>query len=276
LDADTLSNKQMLQIAAELKCSETAFVMQSGKADYRVRFFSPAMEVPLCGHGTIAMFHVLGSEGLLAGGAVAEGLLDVSLETNVGVLPIQVGMPVGGKVDEVIMHQLLPTFANFKGTLEDVARGLGIAPVGIVEHQIEVASTGNPSLKVPLKSIKVMASIKPDFDKVLELCRIAGTKCVHVYTLETSEPGSTAHCRNFASGHGVLEDPVTGTASGSLGCYLMKNIIDTSGRYLLEQGYEIGRKGKVRVFVDGSPDKITGVRISGQAITVFSGKARVV
>ncbi|HDN95681.1 MAG TPA: PhzF family phenazine biosynthesis protein, partial [Thermoplasmatales archaeon] len=57
LEADLLNEKQMQRIAADLKCSETAFLMKSEKADYKLRYFTPIREVDLCGHATIATFY---------------------------------------------------------------------------------------------------------------------------------------------------------------------------------------------------------------------------
>lgn len=56
LNADSLSEKEMAKIAAVLGFSETAFVLQSNVADFKLRFFTPNEEVDLCGHATIASF----------------------------------------------------------------------------------------------------------------------------------------------------------------------------------------------------------------------------
>jgi len=68
LDADSLSEEQMLKIAKEVGYSETAFVMKSTKADFKVRFFTPTDEVDLCGHATIATFNLLRDLGAITVG----------------------------------------------------------------------------------------------------------------------------------------------------------------------------------------------------------------
>ena len=66
LDADNLTEKQMQGIAKKVGFSETAFVMSSDSADFRVRFFTPSDEVDLCGHATIATFKLLLLKGRIA------------------------------------------------------------------------------------------------------------------------------------------------------------------------------------------------------------------
>src|SRR3972149_3933249 len=68
LGADDLTDLQMISISAELGFSESAFVQTSSKADFKVSFFTPNEEVPLCGHATIGTFHVLHEKGLISQG----------------------------------------------------------------------------------------------------------------------------------------------------------------------------------------------------------------
>ena len=75
LEADDLNRNLMQKIAAELKCSETAFVSTSKNATFRVHFFSPLKEVDLCGHATIATFYTMAKSGILKESRV-------SMETN--------------------------------------------------------------------------------------------------------------------------------------------------------------------------------------------------
>ena len=97
IDAEHLSANQMQAIAKEVGYSETAFVMKSDKADFRVRFFTPTNEVDLCGHATIATFNLLRDLGIVAKGQYTQ-------ETKAGVLKIAICE------DEVFMEQKLPEF----------------------------------------------------------------------------------------------------------------------------------------------------------------------
>src|SRR5690242_3795664 len=86
-DADDLSDAQMLAIAREMNLSETSFVLRSQVADVRARYFTPAEEIPMAGHPTVATFHALLETGRLA--AQAE-TTTFSLELKAGVLRVEV------------------------------------------------------------------------------------------------------------------------------------------------------------------------------------------
>ena len=83
LDADLLKDKEMLKIAKEVGYSETAFVSKSNVADFKVRFFTPANEVSLCGHATIATFNLLRDKELINPGIYTQ-------ETKAGILKLDV------------------------------------------------------------------------------------------------------------------------------------------------------------------------------------------
>lgn len=82
-DADGLSESSMKEIASEVGYSETAFVMKSHMADFRVRFFTPIEEVDLCGHATIAAFNLMRDEKIILPGNYTQ-------ETKAGVLKLRV------------------------------------------------------------------------------------------------------------------------------------------------------------------------------------------
>ena|SRR5690606_6312502 len=83
--AEGLTDAEMQDIARELNLSETAFVVPSMVADFRVRFFTPTKEIPLAGHPTIATMHTLAEEGRVD---LSGGPKRVVQELNIGVLPV--------------------------------------------------------------------------------------------------------------------------------------------------------------------------------------------
>mgnify|MGYP000997145884 FL=1 len=88
--ADGLTEEQMQRIARELNNSETAFIFSSASPDYdvEVRFFTPTMEVPLCGHATIAAHYVRAVEGDAVSGRVRQ-------KTKAGILPVDIIQEIG-------------------------------------------------------------------------------------------------------------------------------------------------------------------------------------
>ncbi len=261
LDADGLSDATMQAIAQAVGFNETAFVLPSTRADLRLRYFTPGHEVDLCGHATVASFVALHQHGRLPGGGFPRRL---TLETRAGLLPVTVEL---GGVGEpvVIMAQAPAQFESFAGDRAALARVLGIAPDDLrADLPILYGSTGLWTLVVPVQGLDAMRRMKPltaEFPSVL--AERPGAS-IHPFCLETIDPDAHLHARHFSSPRsGTVEDPVTGTASGVLGAYHLEFIADEAPSPLVvEQGQEIGRDGRVRVWVERR-DGRCHVRVGG-------------
>ena len=101
IDSPSLSDSQMAFITKELEVSETAYVYPSNKADCKVRFFSPSIEVNLCGHATIATFYTMALENILVKD-------NITMETKAGILPINIINDYKGNIERVMMTQAKP------------------------------------------------------------------------------------------------------------------------------------------------------------------------
>jgi trans-2,3-dihydro-3-hydroxyanthranilate isomerase len=269
--ADGLGEEQMQAIAREMNLSETAFVFPSNVATFRVRFFTPAKEIPLAGHPTIATMHALAEEGRID---VSVGRLRVTQELSVGVLPVDLARDESGRV-RVAMTQAAP---EFLATLDPAraAEALGLDPADCIPHlPVQVVSTGTPQVMVPVRSLDVLRAVQPDYALLAALERDFGYFSTHVFTLETLDPASRAHSRHFLGGGGPLEDPVTGSASGGMAAYLWRHGLVRERRYTVEQGHLMGRPGLVEVEVEGDGDEPRVVRVAGSAVTVLRGTIRV-
>ncbi len=255
-----LTEVQMLAVAKTVGFSETAFVTPSEKADFRVRFFTPAAEVDLCGHATIATFSYLLKIGKVTAGTYTQ-------ETGAGVLSVEVR-----ETGEIFMEQSLPEYSSIlKG--DGIADSLGIRVEELREDlPVQIVSTGLRDILIPVKSLEVLRAIKPDFEKIKHLSKANDAGGYHVFTLET-EKGGTAHCRNFAPLYDIPEESATGTSNGALACYLWKHGVERvkAGEMLtFEQGYTMGRpseiKGLLREGSHGDQKEITRVLIGGKAV----------
>ena len=241
-----LDDSQMKQISRELEVSETAFVFPSTVADYKVRFFSPTVEVDLCGHATIATFFTMASQGLFP----RRGMYRVTQETNVGILPVSIYYDSDGRLDRVMMTQGKPIYKDIYIDISLIAESLKIDTKDIDDSLPQQSvSTGLFTLPVCVKSIDILRNIHPDFTKIKEICTKLGVGSYHVFTFETIEPHSAYHARNFAPLYGITEDPVTGTANGALSSYLVYHHLLTTHKLICEQGDIIGRPGRVYVEV---------------------------
>ena len=255
LDADCLVETSMQKTAARIGLSETAFVQKSVAADFKIRFFTPAAEVDLCGHATIAVFSLLFGLRRLRAGKYRQ-------ETKAGVLGVEVQ-----KDGTVFMEQSLPSFESAVDRGE-VAGSLGLGPNSLrPDMPVQIVSTGLRDIIVPINSLGDLLNIKPDLDKITDISKKYGAVGYHAFSLETKHK-STAHCRNFAPLYGIPEEAATGTSSGALACYLFRHgrITDTQAQKLVfEQGYGMRRPSEIFVRLDIENRNITGVHVGGKA-----------
>ena len=257
LDSPDLSEEQMANISKKLKVSETAFVFPSVKADFKIRFFTPEIEVDLCGHATIATFFTMASEGFFP----KNKNLSITQETKAGILPVNIEFSDDGNVYSVMMTQAKPILKDIHLDILEIANSLKISPDEIDRSLPEqVVSSGLFTLPICIKSFKTLKSIKPDFEKIKHLCKKLEVGSFHLFTFDTIEPRSIYHARNFPPLYGINEDPVTGTANGAVCNYLIKNRIIQEDTLICEQGDTIGRSGRVFVEIDNNT-----VRVGGRA-----------
>jgi len=259
LTSPQLTETQMKQISKELEVSETAFVFPSNIADYKLRFFSPEVEVELCGHATIATFFALAEKDFLD---TNQPTVTLDQETKVGILPVDIYCS-NGHCEKVMMTQQRPILKGVRINFQKLATSLNtdMADIdGSLPQQI--VSTGLFTLPVCIKSFEILQHLNPHFDKIKEICRTHHVGSLFPFTFDTLEEQSTYHARCFAPLYGINEDPVTGTANGAVSCYLVKNKILKETKLLCEQGDIMGRPGRVIVEVD------TTVKVGGIATIV--------
>ena len=273
-----LTPKQMQAIAREMNLSETTFVLPSTRATKRIRFFTPTAELPLAGHPTIGTWWTLAELGLVD--VPRDGVCRVTQETGSGVLPVDIHMK-GGKPEQVVMVQALPAFEETALDVDELSAALGGSAGLVSEPAPQVVSTGLPQLMVPIRSLEALKSLPSGGAGagLARMLRSVGTDCAMCYALETEHPEANVHCRMFAPGLGVPEDPATGSASGALGSYLVWHGImrphDGVANIHIEQGFEIGRPSHIHVGISvGNGGEITEVRVGGRAITVIKGELR--
>ena len=267
-DADDLDPVVMQRIAREMKM-ETAFVLASTVADWRLRWWAPLTEVPLCGHGTVAACHVLAELGRLQ----VPGVYQV--ETPAGVLGVEL-RPNDHGVCEVWFDIPIPDWEPSQVLPVALAGALRIDEKKI-NHQL-VPMRGSSIMYVAMHSLFDLLALKPDFTALDLLSRTHDVYGWAFYALQGVSQESIAHLRFFAPQIGINEDPVTGAAQGPLGALLVgAGLIGDNGsnvvEYQAEQGDAISRPGRVKVEVtrsaDGTPIRS---RIGGVAVTVTRGE----
>lgn len=258
LNADLLSEDAMKKIAGIFGFSETAFVMQSNIADFKIRFFTQKEEVDLCGHATIGTFSTLLGEKLIKPGKYTQ-------ETKAGVLNVEV------KQDSTIMmNQTSPIFCEMID-VKEIADSLNTSVDNLnIDMPVQIVTTGLRDIIVPIKSMDILNSIKPDFNKVSEISKKYNVVGYHIFTLE-SLYHSSAYCRNFAPLYQIQEESATGTSNGALACYLYKYGFvnsDSCKDMTFEQGYTMKLPSEIIVSLEVKANQIKEVKVGGKALNL--------
>jgi trans-2,3-dihydro-3-hydroxyanthranilate isomerase len=276
-EAQGLDARTMQALAREMNLSETTFVTPSPSATRQVRFFTPTAEVPLVGHPTIGTWWMLAESGALD--LPRSGTARVTQETGAGVLPVELHLE-NGRVTRVVMTQARPQFGPTAPSLAALGQALGGDGATVATSPPpQVVSTAIPQLMVPIAGLDRLKRLPSGGGgaALTALLRGLGTDCAMCFTLQAESPEAGVHCRMFAPGLGVPEDPATGSAAGALGAYLVRQGLwkpaDGTARITIEQGAEIGRPSLIQVEVStdhsGQPAE---VRVGGTAVTVITGE----
>lgn len=253
INADHLSEKEMQDIANKVGFSETAFVLNSDGADFKVRFFTPLSEVGLCGHATIATYNLLRDLGEIKEGFYTQ-------ETNVGILKLEV------KSDIVYMEQVPPIYGEYLDPLE-IEECFNYQSLVNRSLPIRVLSTGVREIFVPVKSIKELNDLVPNIDFINHLSLKYNVIGIHCFAL-SEEDGVDAYGRNFAPIVGIDEESATGTSNGALGCYLNNYVIKDKTTFVLRQGYSMNKPSEIITKLTKRNDEIKTVFVGGKAIRI--------
>lgn len=260
LKTQGLQEQDMLEIAKEVGFSETAFVFPSDSADFKVRFFTPAEEVDLCGHATIATFSVLLKEGIVKPGKYKQ-------ETKAGVLEVLIDDD-----GTIFMDQNTPEYHEIVDK-KIIAESLNIDVQDLLdEAPVQVTTTGLKDIMIGVKGLEELRKIEGDMKKISDISEKYNATGYHVFTFETIGE-ATAQCRNFAPLYDIPEEAATGTASGAVSCYIYKYKKDRlekeNGEYSLifEQGYTMDSPSMISVKIKEEQGKICKVQVGGKAVT---------
>ena len=238
-------DETMQRIAADVGFSETAFVAPREGRVRSVRYFSPAIEVPFCGHATIATGAVLGEQG--------DGTY--VLQTSVGDVPVEVQsagteisltsvVPRHKALADALLDEILVTLRWSRDELDE-----GIPPV--------VAWAGAWHPVIAAATLERLADLDYDFDALRRLMQREDFATLQLVWRESDE---LFHARNPFPVGGVVEDPATGAAAAALAGYLRDaGLLAAPLTFTIRQGEAMGRPSVLRVDVPAAG----GIRISG-------------
>ena len=228
----------MQKVAREMNLSETAFLVRRQAEDgFDLRWFTPATEVDLCGHATLASAHVLFEEGHLSHEGIAR------FHTKSGLL-------TAAKAGEWITLDFPATPPEPAETPSGLADAIGVPPAFVGRTRFD--------LLVEVADEDTVRRLQPDLAKLAAL-PVRGL----IVTSRATTPGFDFVSRFFGPAVGVDEDPVTGSAH----CALAPFWAERFGKAELFARQVSARGGNVRVALSGDR-----VRLSGQAVTVLRGE----
>lgn len=241
--------EEMMAIAKEVGYSETAFLVKQADG-WRVRYFAPEMEVPFCGHATIALGAALGER-------FGEGIYKLYLnnsEITVRASKTGLGMSATLQSPETWSEDAPPEYvdkilAAFKLTRDHLDE----------RFPIRLAGAGATHLIIFVKDRQTLADMDYPFDEVRVL--MAEKELVTI-SLLWQESDVVLHSRNaFASG-GVYEDPATGAAAAALAGYLRDIHWNGPSKFTILQGEDMGMPSRLNVTF--TPKSGESIAVSGE------------
>jgi trans-2,3-dihydro-3-hydroxyanthranilate isomerase len=274
LDGRGLSTETMQAIAKEMNFSETTFVLppEAKGTDVRMRIFTPGDELPMAGHPTIGTTFALARTG-----AIERGRQDFVFGCGIGPVPVTMTWK-GDDLGFVWMTQSLPTFGDVIPDPARTAAALSLSPAAVAGTglPVQVVSCGVPFLLVPLTTRSAVdnAAVNPGvLDALLNQVKL-GARGVMVFTAQPGNARATVYSRMFAAEMGIAEDPATGSASGPLGCYLVRHKVvrpQKADRMISLQGVKMGRPSHVHISIGVRAGEIGSVRVGGESVLAGEG-----
>lgn len=264
-EADALTDDEMQAIARWTNLSETTFVCRPTHpdADYLVRIFTPAYELPFAGHPTLGTAHALiesGYQPRRAGQLLQQcgvGLVEVAVRDD------------GSMAFVAPPARMTPLDADMLAALNAALRSdeidFNALPPCCVDN-------GAPWLMIGVDSPQACTSIAPDPAAISQIVRKTGVTGLAFYASHAPSGPATleVRCLVVDEGFAIYEDPVTGSANAALACLFAAHGRRPGKRYTVRQGTAIAREG--RVTVDYADDG--KIWIGGRSTTIIDGTAR--
>lgn len=268
-DADALDAATMQRIAREFGHPETVFLLRpEAGGTARIRIFTPAMELPFAGHPTVGTALLLS----LNGHGHTETIV---IEEKIG--PVRcTAAPAGA--DHGYARFIVPELPKPAGPAANdraIAAALGLTPDDIGLDGLAPArwSIGNRFTFIPVRGLDAIRRCRPSdahWDAAFES---DGRSFAYVFCRETADRGHSFHARMFAPRSGVPEDPATGSAAAAFAGLIAETSSPGDGehRFVIEQGYEIGRPSLIELSLTMARGALASASIGGHAIVITEG-----
>lgn len=256
LDARGASDADMARIAKTVGYSETAFVVPGDGPEPAVRYFSPVMEVPFCGHATIATAVAY---------AHRHGVGELTLHTRAGVIPVRTAKNGAGHITATLTSVPPRTEVMTDDQIDALLGLLGWSREDLdpaLPPRVAYAGARHPVLAAADRAR--LASLDYEMNELAELMNQHQWVTVDLLWRESE---SVFHARNPFPTGGVFEDPATGAAAAAFGGYLRElRLVPLPAQVTIHQGHDMGRPSTITVGIPAEPD--TGIDITGTAVAL--------
>lgn len=250
-----LTEDAMQRLAAKLNYSETAFILPLEEKRFFIRYFTPACQVPVCGHATIASFALLRQQGIIGDGHFRLQTIEEELEIEVSgdLVWMEMSHPeLEGAPDEETVQKLCDAYGIRKEDLSE-------------ELPPQIVRAGIRDVHLCVRDRDLLMRARQDVLAVAEISEKLGAAGVHMSCLSDRED-VTAHCSNFAPYYRIDEECATGTSNAGLTWYLYKKKLIRTGQVnCFLQGEHMGCPSRVFTKVSAQEGK-TEVLVGGKAV----------
>jgi trans-2,3-dihydro-3-hydroxyanthranilate isomerase len=274
LEAAKLDNTTRIRIAKEMGYPATVFVSELNDNDISAQFYSTVAELPMCGHGTVALISCLSNLDLL--NRADDGTVDVTLKLAAADAKVKVSVSDAGKT-LAMLEVKVAEFRNDSIDPERLCHALGISDGTIDEHYpIETAVGDFVHLMVPIKRIGGMKSLEPNFGEIVSFHADFGIETITVLCADTGSDVITVRVRDFCPAVGVAESAAAGTTNAAVAGYLFRHDLlpdmsDEEINIVAAQGIEIERPSEIHSRLIVQNNKIVSQWVGGVASHVASG-----
>lgn len=262
LNGNKLTPAEMQDLAKQLGY-ETCFITtpERDDCDFRFRYFVPNYEMEMCVHATVGSVTVLVEHEILKKSPM-------KIETILGPIEVYWEKNKGDLVVEVI--QFPPSINYSVPTVAEICQALNLKADDFLYDKIQSVSTSRFKLIVPLKSMDLLQSLRPNYDKLWDLCDQHGITGFYPFAIEEYSQ-KVIQARQFPNKAGYTEDPATGVAASALGAYCYINdmfpkVPSGWDTYHIKQGVALGRPSYIQARIYSEQGIIKKTSIKGKAM----------
>jgi trans-2,3-dihydro-3-hydroxyanthranilate isomerase len=264
----------MQLMTREMNYSECTFVFpaEDPKTDVRVRIFGRNNEMPFAGHPTIGTAFALAHTG-----AIRKGQPRTTFGLGIGPTPVDLEWK-DGELTFAWMTQRPPVFGKTVTDIAALAAALGVDAQSIqgVGTPPQEVSCGSFFLVVPMTTRQAVDSVSVDGRRMEAVFKSAGMDRRGVFVFSPEKAGDDAVAYSRMVGANGFEDPATGSATGPLGCYLVRHRLapGRTDNMVSVQGVKMQRPSRLHMSVQTTGEEISSVRVGGESVLVGEGTLR--